>query len=216
VVSRRLRFACALALAFSPALACHKTLRASVAQPNPLRITGAAVRESEALEIVTGDMELAAPPGGPGQVLGGERYPLRNRASFTVVSRDRLRFHVQLEHKWREWADVHTWEALVADDRGRRFAPVAIDGSPDRHVVLMWDQEARSTVRDRFGDPVQVRHDAHLRRRPLASMSLFRGRGDFVFFAPDLFTPAVKWIKLTLRRGRVSFDFTWYFAESRA
>jgi hypothetical protein len=141
--------------------------------------------------------------------------PLRNVASFTVVSRDRLRFHVQIEHKWREYADVRTWDAYLVDDRGRRFIPVDIDLSSDRHVVVMWDFEQRSVQRNRFGDIVRINNDGYKRRNPLGSLSIFRGKGDFVFYAKDLFSSDVKWITLVVNRNQMAFAFTWRFAEDQ-
>src|SRR5688500_4521631 len=89
--------------------ACTRTFRASVLRPDPLAEPTATLRDSEKVTIVTGDMELNVPkqPGRAQRVspMAMRRYPLKNTASFTVVSRDRLRFHVQLEHKWQEWAD---------------------------------------------------------------------------------------------------------------
>src|SRR5688500_1231768 len=90
---------------------CARTFRSAVTQPNPLIQPLETLRESEEVVIMTGDMELNQPAGGGGSggaALVEERYPLTNSASFTVVSRDRLRFHVQIEHKWQDWADVST------------------------------------------------------------------------------------------------------------
>jgi hypothetical protein len=200
--------------------ACHRTFSGKVTQPNPLYQPLETLRESERITIVTGDMDLELPRGlGDAQVsyggtlLKNRKFPLQNRASFTVVSRDRLRFHVQIEHKWREYANVGTWKAALLDDRGRRYSPDDIDMISDRHVVFMWDYETRSVSRNRYGDIVNINDDGWKRRQPLGNLSLFRGRGDLVFFDRDLFTPQVKWLKLILYRDGLSFEFVWHFED---
>jgi hypothetical protein len=190
---------------------CHRTFHGSVSQPNPLLHPHEMLRESEPITIVTGDMELEAPR--VQGVLRRQRWPLNNVAAFTVVSRDRLRFHVQIEHKWSEWAMVDSWTAYLIDDRGRRYLPEAIERVSDAHVVMMWDYETRSVRRNAFGDIVAIADDGHRRRNPLGSLSVFRGRGDVVFYAHDLFTPDVRSLTLVLERTGVAFAFTWRFAE---
>jgi hypothetical protein len=163
-------------------------------------------------------MELERPrnrgPSG-GVLMKNERYPLKNVASFTVVSRDRLRFHVQIEHKWEEFADLRTWHAWIVDSEGRRFVPEALEDGEPKHVVEMWDYEVRSVRRSHshLGDIVAVNDDGHRRRQPLGSLSLYRGNGDYVFYSQDIFTPEIRWITLVVERRGMAFAFTWKFAE---
>ena len=195
---------------------CSRTFRGNVVQPNPLLFPNETLRESEKVMIVTGDMELNLPHAVPtkdGGVEVSRRYPLKNAASFTVVSRDRLRFHVQIEHKWKEWADLETWKVYLVDDQGRRYKPEAVERARAKHLATMWDYEQRSVVRNRFGDVVGVRRDGHLRRMPLGSLSVFRGNGDYVFYSRDIFTPDIKHLTLVLERTTTAFAFTWRFAE---
>ena len=197
---------------------CSRTFQSSVTQPNPLSQPLDTLRESEEVVIVMGDMELNVPAGGTnagGSVLVNERYPLMNSARFTVVSRDRLRFHVQLEHKWQEWTDVHGWDAWLEDDKGNRYNPSETDQRSDKHIVRMWDYEQRSTVRNSFGDIVQVNNDGYKRRQTLGSLSVFRGRGDLVFYKRDIFNPKVKALTLHLRRQGTNFAFKWNFTDGQ-
>src|SRR5262245_20932379 len=124
--------------------ACSPVFRGAVTQPNPSAAPTETLRISEPVVVITGDMDLnlpAAPADGlPVAVLHTRRYPLHNQAQFTVVSRDRLRFHVQLEHKWQEWADLSTWTAYLEDDRGHRWVPEGLDHATTRLVTQMWDQ----------------------------------------------------------------------------
>src|SRR5204862_3990802 len=124
-------------------------------QPNPLANPGETLRQSEKVTIVTGDMELDAPaPQESGytretQTASVERknkYPLINQASFTVVSRDRLRFHVQIDHKWEEWADLKTWKVQLEDDTGRRWTPESVEHARTKIMTTMWDREQRTSI----------------------------------------------------------------------
>lgn len=208
-----------LAVAPLSLVGCQKTFRGAVAQPNPLSDPKETLRVSEKVTIVTGDMELRMPSqgaragGAGGRAWVDRRYPLRNIASFTVVSRDRLRVHVQVEHKWKEWADLHSWKAYLVDDQGRRYKPEELNGGYPRHLATMWDYETRSVVRNHFREVVAIRDDAHRRRKPLASLSVFRGSGSFVFYSRDIFTPDVKKLTLVLERASMAFKWTWKFAE---
>jgi hypothetical protein len=197
-------------------MGCSKTFHTSVNQPNPLASPLETLRQSEELVIVTGDMELNKPrrsgPSG-GSVMVSDRVPLNNKASFTVVSRDRLRFHVQIEHKWEEWAKVTGWSAELVDDKGRHYRPEDIDLVSAKHVVQMWDYERRSVVRNKFGDIVHVNNDGYKQRQFLGSLSLFRGRGDYVFYSRDIFTPDVRSLTLILKRRSMTFKYTWNFSE---
>ena len=206
-----------LALVSLATFACQRTFRASVSQPNPLISPTETLRTSEQVAIVTGDMELRMPRrierSSANSSWVDERYPLQNVASFTVVSRDRLRFHVQVEHKWQEWADLSSWKAYLIDDSGRRYEPQDIDGRQPEHIVTMWDYESRSVVRDHFGDVIAVRRDGHKRRKPMMALSVFRGHGDVVFHRPDIFTPNVKRLTLVIERATLAFSWTWKFAD---
>jgi len=203
--------------ALSSLSGCHKTFSASTFQPNPLAQPLDTLRETEELVIVTGDMELVhpRPPRGDGKdtLLSHERYSLLNKASFTVVSRDRLRFHVQIEHKWKKYTDISTWKAVLTDDKGNVYQPTAIDTVKARHLVETWSYERRSTVRNHFGDIVYINNDGYKDRQPLGSLSVFRGRGDFVFYHRDIFSPEVRFMTLSLTRSGITFKYTWKFAD---
>jgi hypothetical protein len=200
------------------ATGCTRTFRGTATQPNPLAQPTETLRDSEKIVIVTGDMELNVPrpPDRTQRVtpVNLRRYPLENVAQFSVVSRDRLRFHLQLEHKWKEWADPSGWDVLLIDDRGRRWIPESVEHARTRHLVTMWDQEIRSVRRNLYNDIVAINEDGHRRRVPLGSLSVFRGKADFVFYQRDIFSEDVKWMKLILRRSGVVFEFRWDFQDS--
>jgi hypothetical protein len=203
------------------AAGCSRTFKGNVTQPNPLVAPNETLRDSEPVVIITGDMELTMPKEQARlSSFKSRRYPLQNVASFTVVSRDRLRFHVQLEHKWQDWADpAKGWTVTLIDDQGRTWEPESVESRKPKLLVTMWDQEVRSVVRSNgedgeIGDIVHVRNDGWRRRMPLGSLSVFRGRADFVFYQRDIFTTDIKWMKLVVRRPGVGFEFRWDFADS--
>jgi hypothetical protein len=199
---------------------CSRTFSGVAVQPNPLVDQNETLRESEKITIVRGDMELEAPQDpGPSQrvaVVNNSRYPLFNVAQFIMVSRDRLRFHVSLDHKWEEWADLSSWEVYLVDDKGHLFYPEAIEHARTNLITRMWDREVRSAQRNRFGDIVAINEDGWKNRQTLGNLSVFRGRADFVFYQRDLFTVNVRSLKLVVKRSGEAFEFTWRFQDSVA
>jgi len=190
------------------AVGCAKTFNGQATQPNPLGYPNEMLRESAEIAIVTGDKDLFAPRANTSviglgtTVLVQERYPLLNKASFTVVTRDRLRFHIQLEHKWKEYVDVRGWYAYLIDDQGRRYEPVDIDHSRDRHVVVVWDYDT-------------IQRDGRTRPQTLGSLSVFRGFGDFVFYSKDIFSEDIRRLTFVIERSGVRFRFTWRFTDEQ-
>lgn len=202
------------------AVGCARTFRGKTTQPNPLAKPTETLRQSEKITIVTGDMELSTPepPGATQRValVKNHRYPLYNQASFTIVSRDRLRFHVQVDHKWEEWADLNTWDVHLEDDSGRRWNPESVEHAKTKIMTTMWDREQRTAIRNRFGDVVALQDDGWRNRQTLGSLSVFRGKADFVFYQRDLFHANVKKLRLVVKRPGESFEFTWNFQDAIA
>jgi hypothetical protein len=213
-------------LVFSLALlaaGCHKTFHGSVTQPNPLKQPTETLRVSQKVIIVTGDMELSMPVptsngAGRAQLYRNKRYPLRNVASFTVVSRDRLRFHLQIEHKWEEYANLKSWNAYLVDDQGHKYRPEAVEQKGPMHVVHMWDRERRTVGRQYkggYGAITSMRDDAYMNRQTLGSLSVFRGKGDLVFYSRDIFSPKIKSLTLVVERRGLAFSWTWRFEDNK-
>lgn len=202
------------------AAGCSPVFRGEVVQPNPIAQPTETLRTSEPIDVVTGDMELNVPrapiDGMPASLMHLDKVKLHNVASFLIVSRDRLRFHVQLEHKWQEWADLNTWTATLSDDRGHTWKPEGLDHATTTVVTQMWDYEVRSANRNQFGDITSVNNDGWARRQPLGSVSIFRGKGDFSFYQRDLLRPDCRWLRLVISRPGESFEFRWDFADEVA
>jgi len=220
------------------AAGCSRTFKGETTQPNPLVNPTETLRQSERITIVTGDMELAAPAsanedytsiqGGSetqrARVAHPNKYPLLNQASFTIVSRDRLRFHVQVDHKWQDWADLNTWKVELVDDAGRHWVPESVEHARVKMMTTMWDREQRTAVcssvgRDATGNCYQTigyADDGWKRRQTLGSLSVFRGKADFVFYQRDLFHANVRTLKLRVSRPGEAFLFTWNFQDTVA
>lgn len=192
---------------------CTTTLRASTTQPNPMAYTHEATQRSDKVYIDVRDMELP------------RTFKLRQSAYFAVVSKERLRFHVMLVHKWKEVADPTTWHARLEDDRGHTYLPESQELSYDDHVTRIWDHERRVANLTMYGDLNTVRptlaegdtvydnygyaHRVHNERVTLDSLDVFQGAGDVVFHAKDLLNRGVRKLTLTLERSGYEYKFTW-------
>ena len=207
---------------------CTRTFRAEAVQPNPMANSTETLRTSEKITIVTGDMELDAPDAPrddkEASITSTHRYPLLNQASFTIVSRDRLRFHVQIDHKWEDWADLKTWEVRLEDDEGHVWNPEAVEHAHTRIITTMWDREQRTAIcsaagRDASGGcitTIGVREDGWQHRQSLGSLSVFRGNADFVFYQRDMMHADVHKLRLVVKRVGQAFEFVWKFRDSVA
>jgi hypothetical protein len=207
---------------------CARTFRGEAVQPNPMTAPTEISPISETITIVTGDMELeqpyAAEPSERATIANNHRYPLINQASFTVVSRDRIRFHVQIDHKWEEWANPSTWDVHLEDDQGHSWTPDTVEHVRTRLMSQFWDREQRTTICSKAGrDPtgacittIGVADDGWKRRQPLGTLSVFRGNADFVFYQRDLMRADLRKLKLVVKRPTEAFVFTWRFGDAVA
>jgi hypothetical protein len=210
-------------------LGCSRTFRAEAVQPNPVSMPTDTLRTSEKITIITGDMELEAPDAPDPKekevsIVHNHRYPLINQASFTVVSRDRLRFHVQIDHKWEDWADLRSWDVHLEDDAGHVWNPESVDGARTRVITTMWDREQRTAICSAAGHDssgncittVGVAQDGYKHRQTLGSLAVFRGNADFVFYQRDLMQPDIGKLRLVVKRTGEAFEFVWRFRDSVA
>jgi len=222
------RLLVAVAVLAGASAGCSRTFKGAVVQPNPLVDQNETLRESEKITIVRGDMDLEQPDpargAGTASAVRNHRYPLLNEARFTMVSRDRLRFHVQIDHKWEEYADLNSWEVTLTDDKGRIWMPESIEHANTKIITTMWDREQRTAICDSRGrdanancySTIGYRDDGWKRRQTLGSLSVYRGRGDFVFYQRDLFSVNVRSLKLIVKRSGEAFEFVWHFQDSVA
>jgi hypothetical protein len=186
-------------------LACSTaSLSARTLQPNPLAMpSNEVLRESKHLHIPVKDMDIP------------RAFRMYQSAWFSVVSRDRLRFHIVLVHKWEEFTDVRGWNAHLEDDAGHVYYPEAREIRTNQHTGQVWDQERRTAEYNIFGDVIGTRNDGYKQRVPLEKVDLFKGSGDVVFHAPDLFRENVKQLTLVLEREGLAYRFTWDLYDPR-
>jgi hypothetical protein len=181
-----------------------KALSAHTTQPNPLAMpSNEVLRESKHLHIGVKDMDIP------------RAFRMYQSAWFQVVSRDRLRFHVVLVHKWEEMTDVRGWDARLEDDAGHVYMPEAREKRSDKRTGQVWDYERRSATYNIFGDVTGTRNDGYKQRVPLDKVDLFKGSGDVVFHAPDIFHESIKRLTLVLERGGIAYRFTWDLYDPR-
>jgi hypothetical protein len=217
-----------LVLSAAALTGCSRTFVGEAVQPNPLATPTETLRASEKITIVTGDMDLDQPDPAEGYKDASQthnhHYPLKNSASFTLVSRDRLRFHVQIDHKWQEYADLNSWDVYLVDNEGHKWIPEAVEHARTKLITTMWDREQRSAIcdsrgRDARGDcitTIGMQDDGWRRRQTLGSLSVFRGNADFVFYQRDLFKPSLRQLRLVVKRSGEAFEFTWNFQDNVA
>jgi hypothetical protein len=117
------------------------------------------------------------------------KWPLKTSASWTMVSRDDLLFHIEVDHKWLDYVDLAEWRAELVDDQGRVYTPKAVE---HRHARIIYSGTDDSAV------------------------TVYRGNGDLVFAAHDLLTTNARWIKLVMQHGVDQFEYTWKFQPSVA
>ena len=122
---------------------------------------------------------------------------LLNTAYFVLVSRDRMRFHVTLHHKWETMSDPRRWQVWIEDERGRRYYPEGVDRRNLRSVTQMWST---------FDDPNN--------RTPLLAITVWRGDGDYVFYRRNLFRRDMKKMTLVMRRPGYTYRYVWSFVDA--
>lgn len=179
-MSSRLVGCAFLAVQLGPAVACNKTWSADTLTPPITFGANLDARSSLPAVIELHDMELP------------RSIPLMNSVYFVAVSKDRLRFHVTLHHKWEDMSDPTRWRVWIEDDRGRVFHPAAVDRRVIRPVTRMYDAYQRSA---------------------LLSFTVYKGDGDYVFYRHNLVRKDMRWLTLVMKRPGYEFRYRWSFVE---
>ncbi|MEJ7596264.1 MAG: hypothetical protein WKG01_00020 [Kofleriaceae bacterium] len=154
------------------AAGCSKQLSTQVVQPPLVFGAGVESRTSMPLTIVVRDMETG-------------RLPIHNSAYYVAVSRDRLRFHVVLHHKWDELVDLKRFVAYVEDANGKRHYPEDLSA----HVSQVTTVYIRGVLY-RINVP------------------LFRGTADLSIYDRDLFAAGGR-LTLVLSRPEIEYRYRW-------
>jgi len=161
-----------IAIACLFAASCTRTFTAEVTQPALKLDPHVALRTSMPLVIVLHDMELG-------------RYPVTNSAYYVVVSRDRLRFHITLHHKWDDIADVKNWSVYIEDANGKRHYPEGLTGNVQ--LVSTWS----------------ARGITYTLRQPF-----YRGVADLSVYDRDLFAASNR---LTLVLAHAGYEYRYHW-----
>jgi len=180
-VSSRLVGWAVLAVQLGPLAACNKAWRADTTTP-PITF-GAALETRTSLPAIIeiGDMELP------------HSMRLLNSVYFVAVSKDRLRFHVTLNHKWEDMSDPTRWRVWIEDDSGHAYRAAACD---------------RSVVK-----PVTRMYDAY-RMQPFLSFTVYKGDGDYVFYRHNLVRKNMRWLTLVMKRPGYEYRYRWSFVDA--
>lgn len=153
-------------------LGCARRWTAQTMQPPLVLAANVEARTSMPLAIVLRDMESG-------------RYRITNTAYYVVVSRDRLRFHITLHHKWDEIADLKNWSAYVEDAKGKRHYPEELSG------------RVRVVTTYKRNDVTYLMHTP-----------MYRGTADLTVYDRDLFAAGDR-VTLVLSRPGYEYRYRW-------
>lgn len=125
---------------------------------------------------------------------------LPNTAYFVAVSKDRLRFHIELYHRWDTIADVSTWEAWLEDEDGTRIQPQAMESFSVKGINERLSFQFSGNV-------------GPCSRQPCSYwLSIYRGRGDVTFYERDILRPRRR-LTLVMKRFGYEFRYRWDFVR---
>src|SRR5262245_1122443 len=183
---------------------CSRPLQATAVQPNPVLLVHQPANPpaSERLWIFVGTQDMDA-----------LKVIMANSARFIVISRDRLRFHVTVEHKWEEYADVTNWEVWLEDEAGRRYQPDSKELSQNRNKSDFIDYERRTAHYNQFGDITHVDNDPWNQRVVLRTIDRYHGEGDYSFSGRDLMGKDRRRLALVMKRDGIEYRYVWNFAD---
>ena len=178
---------------------CNTTWASNAVQPQLTLGHGDIARTSLTNEILMRDMELS------------RRVFLANSAYFVVVSKDRLRFHVRLVHKWKSIADPARWRVWLEDEHGNKFYPEAIDS---RYITRATRVEIMAhdyyTVAFKVGG-LEKQNSFPLLSTGNRDLPVWRGDGDYTFYKRDIYKATGKKLTLVMSRLGYTFRYSWKF-----
>lgn len=197
VVAHRIAVAGLAAAILAPGAGCDYTWRSKTVQP-PLRLDRSTeARTSLPGVILLSDMELPRIRDRQGIA---RRFKLANSAYFVVVNKDRLRFHVNLVHKWEKIADPARWRVFLEDSHGNNYIP-RLENRKVAPVTRHFQ-----VGQNRMGQGV-------INPYPLLSIVVYRGTSDYVFSSRDIFNDGINSLTLVLERPGYTYRYQWTFAE---
>lgn len=131
-------------------------------------------------------------------------FQLRSSAQFTVVSLDRIRFHVGIARQDEEEADARGWKVRVEDESGHVYTPTR-EVVTLRRLALNWRLWPYSPGDSWCPSPPCV-------SRVIPGYEAFEGRADYVLAVPGLLATHQKLVLILERRGQ-QLRFAWTFGD---
>ena len=192
-----------LALALAPAAAgCGVQIREAHAhEPNPRLSLGSSstLPASTKLYVYQRDNNFERP----------RDYQLRNWAQFTVVSPDRVRFHVGVVKMEEEEAETSRWKVWLEDDAGHRWQPVEREMPRVTRVQISWGLF-----------PYDPNNTSWCKQPPCLSRIMpgytaYVGQAEYMFKDPSILAPDRKQVSLVVQHGSVAYKYTWTFGEGQ-
>lgn len=174
---------------------CHQTFKVKTIQMNPVYYLGnpEILNISQKLPIIRGNMSIG-------------HFKMVSYANFVIISRDRIRFNVELTNVWRDLSRVCEWESKVYID-DVEYVPECDKGGIKMYTKT-WDQEHRRVKRNHFGEIVYV-EPYERNPTPLDTITIHVGKGYLNFYKRDMLTKTTKKIALKLRKKNVTYWFVW-------
>ena len=165
------------------AAGCNKAWQTETMTP-PIHF-GASLEARTSLPavIATHDMELP------------RFVALPNSVYFVAVSRDRLRFHVTLHHKWEDMTDPRRWRVWIEDDTGTRYDPVGVDRRSVRSVTRNYERSTGRWSAQQF------------------QINMYEGDGDYVFYRRNLVRRDMRYLVLVMKRPGYEYRYRWSFVD---
>jgi hypothetical protein len=167
---------------------------ARATQPNPAANLGnpEILPTSQTLYIHQRDMDLP------------RDFQLRSWAQFSVVTRDRIRFHVGIARQDEDEADTRGWKVYVEDEAGQRYTPEREVARVNR-LALNWRLWPYKPGDSWCREPPCV-------SRVLPGYEAWEGQADYTIHKPNLVAQRQK-LSIVLVRGNEEMRFTWRFGE---
>lgn len=176
---------------------CHSTFRAETLQANPIAYLGnqEVINQSNKLFIKRGGMNLY-------------HFKMVSYAKFVLISRDRIRFRIEMSHQWERKANPCVWKNTLYIDGAPYVLPCEKEGKT-QFVTKIFDIENRRVLRrNQFGEPIQIER---YERNPTQqeSIDIYVGKAFLSLYKRDVVTKKTKEVSLKMVNGNITYWFVW-------
>jgi hypothetical protein len=132
-------------------------------------------------------------------------YQLRSSAQFTVVSKERLRFHVTVTRWDEDEAELSNWTAWMEDDTGKRYELTTREGGKMHRIAIGW-----RLYHAALGDTYCPQPPCMTKIIP--GFDVYESEADLVFRYPNILKDR-KGVTLVLHQTGLTYRFVWTFGE---